>query len=565
MPSDKDRTLLLRTRSRSAESKRETIFATALGYAALTGVVLLWLLLLGAGCLRPGEGRSPRPNEAPPRTPAEAARRLCREPPAERTGQRGQRGQRGLRGLRGLRGQHGLRRLFSPEILRAVPLARLRHDMETRQRLYGRCLGVQGLKGPRVVWRFERARILGRIYLDDAHRIAGLWFDDVRVPGDTWARLAADLKKLPGQASLTARAAGGRLLATHQSARALAVASAFKLYVLDTIAREIRAGRMRWDDVVQLRDRWRSLPPAPLNRWPNGAPLTVQSLATWMVTASDNTATDHLLYHVGRRVVESHAGTWNRPLLSTLEMFKLKSPGQRELAERYLKLPLAERRKLLEQIASMPRRRLKIGWKQPRMVDRLEWFFSTRALCEVMLRVKKLPLWGATRGAAFRGDVPSPLAPKKRGFSGLTPNHRASRRCRERHQIAVGKAFGPSGQVNGYLGATRDPANRWQWRPSRRQWRRVAVKGGSEPGVRNLTLALQHRRTERWYCLSVTWNDPEAPLDRPRFDALVARALDLLWQTPATPPDKSPATPPDKTPATPPDKSPATPPDKPPR
>jgi hypothetical protein len=31
----------------------------------------------------------------------------------------------------------------------------------------------------------------------------------------------------------------------------------------------------------------------------------------------------------------------------------------------------------------------------------------------------------------FRGDVPSPLAPKKRGFSGLTPNHRASRRCRE--------------------------------------------------------------------------------------------------------------------------------------
>jgi beta-lactamase class A len=347
--------------------------------------------------------------------------------------------------------------------------------MTTRRRLYGRCLGVKPLGGPRVVWRFERAQILGRIYLDDAHRIAGLWFDDVRVPGDTWARLVADLKKLPGQASLTARAAGGRLLAAHRPDRALAVASAFKLYVLDTLVREIRAGRMRWDDVVQLRDRWRSLPPAPLNRWPDGAPLTVQSLATWMMKASDNTATDHLLHHVGRRVVERHAGTWNRPLLSTLEMFKLKSPGRTELAERYLKLPLAERRELLEQIASKPRRGLKTGWKQPRLVDRLEWFFSTRALCEVMLRVGKLPLWRTKRG----------------------------------------------------------PSNR-------RQWRRVAAKGGSEPGVRNQTLALQHRRTKRWYCLSITWNNPQAPLDHRRFDALVARALDLLWQTPATPTDRPP-------------------------
>ncbi len=54
------------------------------------------------------------------------------------------------------------------------------------------------------------------------------------------------------------------------------------------------------------------------------------------------------------------------------------------------------------------------------------------------------------RSYTFRGDVPSPLAPKKRSFSGLTPNHRASRRCKERRQFAVSRNFVPTRHLNGY-------------------------------------------------------------------------------------------------------------------
>jgi len=54
----------------------------------------------------------------------------------------------------------------------------------------------------------------------------------------------------------------------------------------------------------------------------------------------------------------------------------------------------------------------------------------------------------------FRGDVPSPLARKKRGFSGLTPNHRASRRCTERRQFAVSRNSVPTGHLNGYCTLT---------------------------------------------------------------------------------------------------------------
>jgi len=49
----------------------------------------------------------------------------------------------------------------------------------------------------------------------------------------------------------------------------------------------------------------------------------------------------------------------------------------------------------------------------------------------------------------FRGDVPSPLTPKKRGFSGLTPHHRASRRCRESRPHAAKRVFVPTNHLNG--------------------------------------------------------------------------------------------------------------------
>jgi hypothetical protein len=53
------------------------------------------------------------------------------------------------------------------------------------------------------------------------------------------------------------------------------------------------------------------------------------------------------------------------------------------------------------------------------------------------------------RRYTVKDELPSQLAPKKRGFSALTPEHPASRRCRQRRFAAYG-IFGPGWSLNGY-------------------------------------------------------------------------------------------------------------------
>ncbi len=57
-------------------------------------------------------------------------------------------------------------------------------------------------------------------------------------------------------------------------------------------------------------------------------------------------------------------------------------------------------------------------------------------------------------------------------------------------------------------------------------WERVAYKGGSEPGVLNLTTWLV-ARSGKSYCVSATWNDVK-PLDETRFFGLYKSLLATL-------------------------------------
>ena len=57
-------------------------------------------------------------------------------------------------------------------------------------------------------------------------------------------------------------------------------------------------------------------------------------------------------------------------------------------------------------------------------------------------------------------------------------------------------------------------------------WKQVAFKGGSEPGVLNLTTWLQ-AKNGRQYCVSATWNDKKT-LDEAHFFTLYATVLESL-------------------------------------
>jgi hypothetical protein len=236
---------------------------------------------------------------------------------------------------------------------------------------------------------------------------------------------------------------------------------------------------------VRIENRYCSLPSGKLQTWPRGTPLTLYSLATFMISESDNTATDHLLFALGRERVESMLGEMgnssverNTPFLSTGEMFRLKLTTKGLLADKYLKMDAAQRRVYLEGILvetalneeSIDAELL----SKPSHIDTIEWFASAHDLCAAMDWLRK-----ATE-------------------SNKTANLR---------QILT---------VNPGLDV------------SKKQFEFIGYKGGSEAGVLNLTYLLRSRFGGEWYALSCGWNDPSAALDEAKLLGIVTRSLYLL-------------------------------------
>ena len=74
-------------------------------------------------------------------------------------------------------------------------------------------------------------------------------------------------------------------------------------------------------------------------------------------------------------------------------------------------------------------------------------------------------------------------------------------------------------------------------------WKSVAFKGGSEPGVMNLTFLLE-RKDSRWFALSVTWNDSDKPLAEDRLIELAQKGVAILEKDGVPKPPANPAPPP---------------------
>jgi beta-lactamase class A len=64
-------------------------------------------------------------------------------------------------------------------------------------------------------------------------------------------------------------------------------------------------------------------------------------------------------------------------------------------------------------------------------------------------------------------------------------------------------------------------------------WQKVLFKGGSEPGVLNLTTGLQAKNGQR-YCVVATWNS-DRPVDDAKFAGLYAGLIDFLKPAPPKP------------------------------
>jgi len=292
------------------------------------------------------------------------------------------------------------------------------------------------------------------------------------------------LASLPGHVSFLASAVeGDRLVPVAQldSGRALAIGSAFKLYVLARLVQSIAAGQHHWTDVVRLDSTRRSLASGVTQTWPAGTPVTLQTLATLMISQSDNTAADALLHTLGRENVErvqqaagnAHAQR-NVPFLSTREMFLLKSTQNSALAAQYEAGVTAVRRKVIAQLDPMPQHDVNPDFSSgPVAIDSIEWFASAADLSRTMV-------W-------LRDQTAQPTTAPGRAILAVNP---------------------------GLSLSTKD-------------WPYVGFKGGSEPGVVDLTLLLRNR-SGTWYVVSAAWNDVVKPVNEATLIGLVQRAVELL-------------------------------------
>lgn len=381
-----------------------------------------------------------------------------------------------------LKGERPADEAFAPAFLSQVGPAQLQQVTAQLTAAHGALVAIEQVTptGPfsaNIALRFEKATGRGVLTLspDAPHLITGLVLQSFDVAGDTPDKIRADLQALPGTVNAWfGPVDGGEPMLALNTDRPLALGSTFKLYVLAALARSVAEGKRQWDEVVPLTAR--SYPSGVMQNWPQGSPVTLQTLATLMLQISDNTATDQLIALLGRPAIEAEMRRTNLeparslPFMTTREMFLVKA--DLDLRARYNKAGEAERRRLLNTLAgkTAPLSTIAATFAgAPLAIDTIEWFASPESLRRLMQAL----------------DDPQ----FERARSLMTANQNLDERAAS-------------------------------------QWNYVGYKGGSEPGVLNLTWLLQDK-AGRWHMLTLGWNNPAAPVDTAVLDALAKRLLSL--------------------------------------
>lgn len=376
---------------------------------------------------------------------------------------------------------------FSPTFLAAVPAAQFKAITDGLIAQYGKPQKVVSLvksrpSGATVKLQFEKAVATIEIDVEAAAegKVIGLLVSGFAVSGDTLDAVGAEFRALPGRSAFLLSevddAGSARTIAAHNADHQFAIGSTFKLYILAELAAQIRAGERKWSDVVPLTHH--SFSSTATQGWPKDSPVTLHTLAGWMLSVSDNGATDTLLHLLGREAVERRlamighsAPDKTLPFLSTVEAFALKADDP--LRARFLAASEAKQRDFLEsEKASLTLEKIDgaaIGGA-PAAIDTIEWFASPTDLLTLMRHIK--------------------LQRDDRMLSLMA--------------------------INPGLGAAR-----------RKDWSYIGYKGGSEPGVMSMSYLLRNK-DGKWYVATGSWNDTEKEVDQGRFANLMERLTALV-------------------------------------
>jgi beta-lactamase class A len=374
--------------------------------------------------------------------------------------------------------------LFSTGFLVAIPAAQIRALSASLTAQFGAAVEVSVLTprdGTRAALeiRFERGLAKGGIAIDPAedNRVNELVFtsvDSIAVAGDTPEKIAADLAGLTGSVNAWFGPLDGDApQVTIGGDTPLALGSAFKLYVLAALAEDVKAGKRKWTDVVVLDQK--SYPSGQLQDWPQGAPMTLHTLASLMMSISDNTATDQLIAVLGRKRIlklmadSGHANpAANDPFLNTREFFILKTMDPVFLDLWRQRSPDAiTAAAVLMTVANPSLDEVNAAFAGGPKAIHVEWFASPADLAKLFAHMRR------------KADPEA--------FTILAINPSAT----------------PAIKAN---------------------WSYIGFKGGSEPGVLNLTWLLTDKAGRDWM-LTLGWNNPAAVVDQGKLEAIAQRIL----------------------------------------
>ncbi len=395
---------------------------------------------------------------------------------------------------------------FSKRFLEQVPADKLRAALaDLRERVFKnepvRPIEIDGTPSDHTLSAFvvgARRRMSAFVAVDDTTgQISGLLFRPAFVrgggPEGGWKGFALQLLESAPDVSMGAfevifdppadpdAPAAPRLITLHEirADRALAIGSAFKLFVLGALAEQVEHAKASWDEKLPIRDELKSLPSGVMQAFKAGGEFSLTFYAERMIGISDNTAADHLAARVGREDVEAYFTRFSArpertlPFLRTMEFFRLKL-GDRTRLGTYADAGVDERRAMLGELGdARPTLGDAKAWETPRAVDGVEWFASARELASVMADLR------------LRSTRP--------------------------------------GNAPAWAALTKNPGLKFD----RRVWAQVAFKGGSEPGVLNLTWLLE-RDDHRWFALVITWNDRFEALEEAGMIQLAEQGVELL-------------------------------------
>ncbi len=277
--------------------------------------------------------------------------------------------------------------LFEPSFLQEVPAENLIGILDSYKSNLGRLKEVTTTEvGYTLI--FEKGNAPIAISVNKDNQIDGIYFGMWTLTEDSLDSILAQFEEMEGVASVCVIQDNDEILLDYNADQPLAVGSAFKLYVLQAVYDQVEAGNLSWDSVLFINQENKA-PGGIIQNWPVKTPLTLKTLTNLMISFSDNTATDHLLDYLGREKVEEYVPEVTKPVLKTVEFFKIKLSMEPEQQEKYINGDVAEKRRILNELKDYELDINQPIWSSPTLIEDVEWFFTTKELCQVIYALKE--------------------------------------------------------------------------------------------------------------------------------------------------------------------------------